>query len=912
MLNSGTRLGPYEILDAIGAGGMGEVYRARDTKLGREVAIKVLPEAFARDSVRMSRFGREAKILASLNHSNIASIYGLEDSESTRALVMELAAGPTLADRIAQGPISIEEALPIAKQIADALEYAHEKGIIHRDLKPANVKVAADDTVKILDFGLAKAMETELSAEEIANSPTISRLATQAGVLLGTAAYMSPEQAKTKPVDRRADIWAFGCVLYEMLTGKRIFRGDSVTETLASVIKNEPDWSQLPAGTPMRVRVLLQRCLQKDPKQRLRDIGDARISLGEVLSGGPEATFGAASQPTNQWRFWIASGVAVVFVVAFLSLAFVHFREKPAMPTPVQRFEIAAPDPSVKAVGGLSPDGTRLVLINRRAGPNSPALWLRRMDSLDTRPIAGTEGQNGIPFWSPDSRFIAFGTADGKLKKIDIEGGPAQVLCDSGQDVFGGFWTPDGKIVFGDPTHQPGLWEVPATGGVSSALPGVEHAGDAFRYGPEPLPDGRHFLYTSGGASSGDVYLGLLDNKPGQPGSKKLLTGVFNNVRYAPSPNDPEMGYLLFVRDSATQTLVAQPFDLRKLDVAGGPTPIAEHVSWWNFSASPTGTLVYLSGVSQATNDQLALFDRQGKILGTAGESGAYDDMEFSPDGKRVVASRFNPESNSENLWMVDLARGISTRFTFDSGLDSYPRWSPDGNRVVFASQRGGNAALYQKLSNGGSEDELLFKTDYEVRPLSWSGDGRFLLFGGGSIAEAIISVLPLDGNGHAVGKPFPFVQKGVGIEETFSPGPSGRPLWVAYSSAESGRFEVYVRPFDPNSPTGTPPGGGKWQVSTQGGLSPRWNRNGKELLYVALDGTVMSVEVSGTSVFQSGIPKPLFKPNLPGSRLSTSAHWDASSDGRKFIFAAATAPSAAAPLARFTVVLNWPSLLKK
>jgi eukaryotic-like serine/threonine-protein kinase len=508
-LTAGTKLGSYEITGAIGAGGMGEVYRARDTKLGRDVAIKVLPDAFARDGERMARFQREAKVLASLDHPNIASIYGLEDSSGTRALVMQLVEGPTLADRIRQGPIPIDEALRIAKQICDALEYAHERGIVHRDLNPANVKVTADDAVKVLDFGLAKALESEPAALDISTSPTLSRLATMQGVLLGTAAYMSPEQAKAKPVDRRADIWAFGCVHYGMLTGKMAFSGETVTDTLAAVVMKDPDWSRLPAATPIRVRVLLQRCLQKDPRQRLQAIGDARISIEEVLEGEPEPRMTSHSA-MPLWHRALPWALFAVTAISLIAFAFVHFREQTAVPAaPLQRYEILAAAPTPSEISVLSPDGTRLLL----SGFDGNRLWLRRMDSLDAHPIEGTDGALGIPFWSPDSRFIAFSTLQGKLKKIDTEGGPAQVLCDSGRDVFSGFWTPDGKIVFGDPSRQPGLWEVPATGGVPSPLPGVEHAGDTFRYGPVLLPDGKHFLYSSGGPATADVYLGSLDKQ---------------------------------------------------------------------------------------------------------------------------------------------------------------------------------------------------------------------------------------------------------------------------------------------------------------------------------------------------------------------------------------------------------------
>jgi len=422
-IQSGTHLGPYEILSAIGAGGMGEVYRARDPKLGRDVAIKVLPEAFADDPARMARFQREAKVLASLDHPNIATIHGLEESGGTRALVMQLVEGPTLADRIKQGPIPVEEAIRIARQIADALEYAHERGIIHRDLKPANVKVTNDDAVKVLDFGLAKALEGDPASIDISTSPTISRMATQQGVLLGTAAYMSPEQAKAKPVDRRADIWAFGCVLYEMLTGKQVFTGETVTDTLASLIKEEPDWKALPAAIPMKVRVLLQRCLQKDPKQRLRDIGDARISLDEVLSGVPEAAPGVAIG-LKAWWLWAMFGAAGLLLVAVVLLAFLYFRQQPPA-SHITRFEIPVPEKmSVAPFVAISPDGTKLAFI--ATGEGGPSrLWVRSLETMEARPLDGTEGGTGWPIWSPDSRFIVF-SASGKLKK---EASPKKLLA---------------------------------------------------------------------------------------------------------------------------------------------------------------------------------------------------------------------------------------------------------------------------------------------------------------------------------------------------------------------------------------------------------------------------------------------------------------------------------------------------
>jgi serine/threonine protein kinase len=544
-LKIGSRIGSHEITALLGKGGMGEVYRARDTKLGRDVAIKVLPDVFARDSARMARFGREAKLLAALDHSNIASIYGLEDSGGTSALVMQLAEGPTLAARIAEGPIPIEEALPIARQIADALEYAHEKGIIHRDLKPANVKVAGNDTVKILDFGLAKALESELSAKELADSPTISRLATEAGLLLGTAAYMSPEQARGKPVDRRADIWAFGCLLYEMLTGIMAFHGDSVTDTLASVVRSEPDWSKVPARTPVSVRVLLQRCLQKDPKQRLRDIGDARIALDEAISSagdnGPSLT--VEKPPTSRWRMWLGwvlAGILLVFAGAF---AFLYFREKPTVML-ATRFEIPSPQRTISSTSpAVSPNGRRLTFVARDANGQS-RLWVRSFDNIDARPLEGTEGVAGFMFWSPDSRVIAFG-AQGKLKKVDASGGPVLTICDA-SSFLGGAWNADDKIVFASSGR---VMQVPATGGTPSALtPDVSLL-------PAFLPDGKHFLYVkspTGNASDAGVYVGSVDTEPARQPQKRLLAEV-SPVLYAPASNGPA-GYLVFIRGATAQS----------------------------------------------------------------------------------------------------------------------------------------------------------------------------------------------------------------------------------------------------------------------------------------------------------------------------------------------------------------------
>jgi Tol biopolymer transport system component len=906
-LPTGTNLGPYEVLEPIGAGGMGEVYRARDSKLGRDVAVKVLPDAFARDTQRMVRFQREAKLLASLNHTNIAAIYGLEDSSGSRALVMELVEGPTLAQRIASGPIPVDEALPIARQICDALEYAHERGIIHRDLKPANIKVSRDDSVKVLDFGLAKAVQGEAD-DDLANSPTLSCMATQAGVLLGTAAYMSPEQAKAKPVDRRTDIWAFGCVLYEMLTGQRAFPGDTVTDTLAAIVRADPDWSLLPKGTPMRVRVLLQRCLQKDPKQRLRDIGDARISLDEVLSGAPDAGSGAGVEPVNlpflARRPFLITAVAVVSSLALVALALVHFRGKRPV-SPTMRFEIPLPEHfTFSGNFALSPNGRMLAFIGRSADGQS-RLWVRPIDMLQARPLDSTEGADGWPIWSPDSRFIAFG-GQGRLRKIEALGGPPLKICDA-PGVLGGSWNLDDKIVFGS---LRGLFQVAASGG--SAVPLSTGGPSVF---PFFLPDGRHFLYwrVSGEGENGlGIYLGSVDMKPQDPASKKILSDATMPL-YAPSLNSAT-GYLLYVRGAtapgAAGTLMAQPFDPKRLSVTGEAVPIVDGISNLRFSTSTAGVLAFVTGPQSPAEGgsrgnilgRLTWFDRQGHVVEAVGDPAVYRTLALSPDGKQVAAERGDLQgAGNRDIWLYDFARAVGTRFTFDAGWDGTPVWSPDGSHIAFTSNRKGAFDLYQKASNLAGKDKLLYKSGDPKAPSSWSRDGRFLLYFN-PVPPSHIWLLPLgEGTNH----------KAILLEDSkfnlavprFSPDVR----WIAYSSDESGRDEIYVRPFDPSSAMGPSSArsaaAGKWMVSKDGGNNPIWRRDGKELFYIGLDGSAMTVSVSTSGVFTAGTPKALF--TLPPGVL----FWDVSPDGQKFLLAAPAGANAQSP---FTVVLNWQSSLKK
>ncbi len=935
-LTSGTRIGAYEILAAIGAGGMGEVYRARDAKLGRDVAIKVLPEAFARDAERMARFEREAKLLASLNHPNIAAIYGFEDSGGVHALVMELVEGPTLAERIggtagsggvgaispilaglpgenAAGtqtarkaaatqasqarPIAVDEALRIARQIADALEYAHERGIVHRDLKPANIKVTADDAVKILDFGLAKAIEGDAASMDMANSPTLTRMATMQGVLLGTAAYMSPEQAKAKPVDRRADIWAFGCVLYEMITGKMAFSGETVSDTLAAVIRAEPDWSQLPANTPARVRVLLQRCLQKDPKQRLRDIGEARVTLDEVISGAPEPTSStptARPAPTAFWRRSLPWAAAIVLGVIAAAFAFAYLREGSAHVQSIASLISAPPkvsfafSPAPYGTPLLSPDGARLVFPGQDAD-GKESLWVRPLDSLDAQQLQGTDGAT-FPFWAPDSRQIGF-FQDGELKKIDVTGGPPVTIC-SADNARGGTWSQTGTIVFApEPAAAAAangatLLQVAASGGTPSAIASRQLSGMGFsNRWPVFLPDGRHFLYLSGNVyAPGSTQLGIYLGELGSSKAKFLVYADSDALYAAP-------GYLLFLRGN---TLMAQRFDAADQKVEGSIFPVGENVGSPQayrlglFSVSQTGLLIY--GSASGVAGQLVWLDAAGKRLGTTGPPGV-SYARLSPDGKLLAYSSANIVGGlSGDIWIEDLTRGVQTRFTFGP-LSIAPVWSPDGSRLVYASMGKTFLSLFMKNASGAGNPEPLNSASGRFEdPSDWSRDGRYILFdkivGKG---EAIWAV-PLFGDR----KPFPYLQSQFNVGEgAFSP--DGR--WVAYVSDESGNDEVYVSPF--------PGGGSKWQVSQGGGEGPQWNRDGSALYYVAPGGKMMeaSVKENGSAV-EIGAPHQLFQDAMVANAAEDNIGYTVTPDGKRFLVDE-NGGSSATPL---TLVTNWPA----
>ena len=890
-LSAGTRLGPYEILDAIGAGGMGEVYRARDSRLGRDVALKVLPEAFARDPDRMVRFEREAKVLAALNHPNIASLYGLEESNGARALVMELVEGPTLSARIQQGSLPLAEALPVAKQIAEGLEYAHERSIIHRDLKPSNVKLTPEGQVKILDFGLAKALEGESTEEELRNSPTLSAAATRAGVLLGTAAYMSPEQARCKRVDRRTDIWAFGCVLYEMLSGLLAFGGETTSDILACVIRAEPDWSSLPASVPSRLRELLRRCFQKDPKQRLQAIGEARVTIEELLAGSPDVTaFTAPTDAHLKLRERLAWSTAVALLaIAALLLAIGYFSSMPKPAQPVVS-QIGAPENTKFVLAGMSagppvvsPDGNWLAFAARGADGRQ-VLWLRSLDGITEQPLAGTEGAT-FPFWSSDSRSLAF-FANGKLNRIDASGGPLLALCDavSGR---GGSWGPDGTILFALLSGP--IFRVPASGGTPQPITKLTGSLNQFSHRwPQFLPDGKHFLFLGQATSSGDstMYAGSLDS-----GEPKVLLRNESNAIYAPP------GYLLFLRQ---ETLLAQPFDANKLQLTGEAAPLAGHggvdsnMAKGNFSVSENGILVYANGsMSEA---RLLWFDRSGKQLAETAGVDLYGFPRISPDGRKLVVSKLSAASSS-GIWIFDLNHNTSSRLTFFAGKDAMPVWSPDDKFIAFASNQGANRHIYQQAANGsGTATPLVAAQGDEILP-SWSSDGRYLVFQshssqGNSPWE--IWAAPLFGDR----KTFPVAQNPHFLQGDAALSPDGK--WLAYDTDETGRLEVYLMPFLH--------GGGKWQLSTSGGGCSRWRADGKELFYMSLDNKLMSVEISEqASSVVIGKVQPLFQAN-PVPR-APECMYDVTPDGQKFVVVTLALEPGSQPL---TLTLNWPALLKK
>ena len=882
----GARLGPYEIVALLGVGGMGEVYRATDINLKRQVAVKVLPTSVAVDADRLARFQREAEVLAALNHPNIAHIFGLEKADGTFALVMELVEGPTLADRIAQGPIALAEALPIAKQIAEALEAAHEHGIIHRDLKPANIKVREDGTVKVLDFGLAKAMDPAgASSANAKDSPTISIHATQAGVILGTAAYMSPEQARGATVDKRADLWAFGVVLCEMVTGTRPFDGATVSDTLASVLKTEPSWAALPTDTPAPIRRLLRRCLEKDRKRRLDSAAGARLEIDDALTAPAvdlQPTAAAQAAPRR-----VPLAIAFVLgggLVAALAIPATRYVRQTTVEPVVTRFDVVTPPTDDPLSFAISPDGRQLIFVG--STENVSRLWVRPLDQVTAHPLAGTDGAS-YPFWAPGSDAVGF-FADGKLKWIDVGGGVPHVLADA-PSGRGGSWGRDGFIVFAPSTFGP-LLRVGASGGSTV----VAKSGSVYRW-PQLLPDGRHMLFWGlavGNESSG-VYVAQLDGSQ----TRRLLSA---NSGAAYASED----YLLLVDQGV---LTARRFDPERVEL-GNPIVVASAVAE-DQTAFKGGISVSASGVlahraAAAVRRQLVWIDRHGTRVGTVGppdENGPINPA-LSPDGRRVAVQRST--EGKVGVWMLDNTREMAIRFTFTSDkIQGAPLWSPDGSRVLYVSvgalgsPAGGLYELYEKAASGSGTEQVVFASAQFNFPTDWSPDGRVVLFNtlGGKTGWDVWA-LRLTGDR----KPFPVLRTPFD-ERNGQFAPDGR--WIVYDSNESGRFEVYVQPF--------PTAGGKWQISTAGGFTPRWSNDGREIFYLAPDGAMMAATVrvspDGQAV-EPGTATRLFR--VPIVSAEGNRHqYAVAPDSQRFLVNMRPDDAMTAPI---TIVQNWTLGLKK
>ena len=902
-LSAGTRLGAYEIVALIGAGGMGEVYRARDTRLNRDVALKVLPELFAADPDRLARFKREAQLLASLNHPHIAAIYGFEDSAGTHALILELVEGPTLADRIAQGPIPLEEALPIARQIAEALEAAHEHGVIHRDLKPANIKVRPDGTVKVLDFGLAKAFEGNVATPDVSQSPTLSVAGTHMGLILGTAAYMAPEQAKGKSVDKRADIWAFGCVLFEMVTGRQMFEGDDVSEILASVIKASANLDLLPAGT--RLRHVVARCVEKDVRKRFRDIGDVRYELEQIQAHPEAASTQAVVEPRVVTRLplkWIGAAMALVAIVAG-GVAWILKPAPPPEPRPTARFTYTLPQNqnfrnTGRPVVAVSPDGRQFVYNVAISASNiNGGLYLRSMDALNARLIPGTEESVTNPFFSPDGQWVGFfSPMDGQLKKIPIVGGTPVVLCKA-TNPFGAGWGADDTILFGQPE---GIMGVSANGGTPELLIATEKGEQV--HGPQMLPGGRWVLFSltraNGGPSRWDTAEIVAQSLESR--ERKVIWRGGSDARYLPT------GHLTYALDDA---LFALRFDVERLEVSGGPVPLLaglqrafapdNNTATAHYGVSDQGTLVHAVGVTTLAQPRtLVWVDRNGREEAIPAPARGYLYPRISPDGTQVAVDARDQEND---IWVWNVARQTLTRLTFDPGIDRYPVWTPDGRRIAFASQRAGGSTLFWQAADGTGAAERLTESPNAQFPESFSADGTRLLFEElrpGTTSD--LQLLSLAGERTATSL----------VATTFSERNgdiSADGGWIAYQSNESGRNEVYVRPF---------PGidGGRWQVSTSGGQQPVWAANSRELFFVDSAGRIVAVPIQPGPGFvaansQVVVDEPLVI-NQPGfgGRM-----YDVSRDGKRFLIIKATASTEQiAPPPQIVVVQHWFEELKR
>ncbi len=875
-LSAGTKLGPYEIVSPLGKGGMGEVWRARDPRLGRDVAIKVSAAQFT------DRFEREARAIAALNHPNICQIYDV----GPNYLVMELIDGAQLA-----GPLPVEKAVAYAGLILDALDAAHRKGFTHRDLKPANILVTKQGGLKLLDFGLAKQQVTGLGPDDV----TIQGAMTAEGQISGTLQYMSPEQLNGKEADARSDIFAFGCVLYEMLSGKKAFGGSTAASVIAAIMEREPE--PLQAAPPLD-RVI-RKCLAKDPDERFQTARDLKYNLGLAIE--PAAVVRTSGRQSR--TAWAVAGV--VGVVAAVAVGAMLTRGKVAVAQPV-RFELPLPKDSSLAVASsisVSPDGRKVAFIAQSGGKGT--VWVRALDSTEAHPLPASDpaagGRNGPLIWSPDSRFLSFFSPENKMRRIPIDGGPPQTICDI--SVFtGGTWNEDGTILFS--TRFSGLMRVSQSGGQPVPVTTLDGSrGEIEHEAPQFLPDGRHFLYVARTAKddTSAIVLGSLESKSDSKETKRVVQGVArsrgNSFAWAPPGNGGGQGHILFVRQGV---LMAQPVDASSLSPAGEAIPLAEHAV--SVTVSANGVLAYttVNAVGVGGQRQMRWRDRTGKLLGDAGAPAGMQDMVLSRDTNRAAVALDDGQGQGPSVWITDMARAARSRLSFDPGQQQFIAWSPDGSEVAYASGAAGrhDRILARRADGSGAARQLL--TGLDILPRDWSADGKWLLYKEtGAQTKNDLWVLPLESKGDA--KPVPFLHSEYDEGDgRFSPDAH----WIAYASNQQGRMEVFVQSF--------PPGQGKFQISTGGGGQPKWRRDGRELYYVAADGNLKAVDIKTAPRFEAGVPRALFKTPLSGE--NANSQYDVAPDGKRFLLLepVATNEPAAGMEMPFTVVLNWQAGLKK
>jgi Tol biopolymer transport system component/predicted Ser/Thr protein kinase len=883
-LAPGTKIGPYEVTAQIGAGGMGEVYKARDTRLDRAVAIKVLPAQLADDPQFRDRFDREARAISHLTHAHICTLYDVGHQDGTHYLVMEYLDGETLADRLAKGALSLDQALKIAVEIATALDSAHRAGIVHRDLKPGNIMLTRSGA-KLLDFGLAKSTPVAVSSglSMLPTTPAAAR--TAVGTILGTFQYMAPEQLEGRDADTRTDIFAFGTVIYEMLTGRKAFEGKSQATLIASIISSTPaPMSDIQPLTPAGLDQIVSRALAKDPDERWQSARDLLSQLKWVAEGGSRVGAQAAPAAARAGRLslpWVVSGVLAALLAGVTAVAI--WKLMAATPLAgVVRLMIVPPE-NQRVVGApiISPDGRRVAFVGVTPEGTSK-LWLRPIDATTAQPLPGTEDAT-YPFWSPDARFIAF-FASGQLKKIDVAGGSPQTICEA-TNGRGGTWNRAGVIVFSQRISA-GLALVSSAGGPSTPLTTLDTSkGEQSHRFPHFLPDGRHFLFvTLTNSENSGVYVGDIESK-----TTVRLISADGEAWYGG-------GYLVFGRQN---TLFAQPFDPSRASLgAAEPTPIAEQVSdapntaGLSYSLSDTGALTFVGGAQSAIG-QLTWVDRTGRVLGTFGQPGLVSSPSFSPDGSRVALE--TTQNSNTDIWFGDVTRGLMARATFDAATETNAAWSPRGDRIAFSSERGtrGYGDIYMRSASGAGRDELVLSTPAAKFPFAWTPDAGTILYLEVATKGTELWGVPVAGE-H---KPFPFLQNGFNLTNP-QLSPDGR--WVAYVSNESGRNEIYVQSF--------PTPSAKAQVSLEGGNQPRWRRDMKELFYTASDRRMMAVPVTVGAALQPGPPAVLFEAHLLDTSLTSSAQYDVSPDGQRFLMNVAK-QTAAVPV---TVVLNWPAAVKK